>query len=108
MANYPSILQAYGSEVKGSDQTKLDRAVSGKPRLRTYYTQVRNTIKVIHDLDDTDMATLDAHYTADRLNAFTFTFDADSEAYTVRYMAAPRIKPKKGARWAVTVQLVVM
>ena len=108
MADYPSIMQVFGTEVIPSDGTVTDRAVSGKPRLRTYYTQVQNRIKVVHDLDDTDMDTLNSHYDADRLNNFSFTFDGDAAVYNVRYMAPPRAKPKKGMRWAVTVSLIVV
>jgi hypothetical protein len=108
VADYPSIMQAFGTEVVPSDGTVTDRAVSGKARLRSYFTQVRYQIKVVHDLDDTDMATLDSHYTADRLNSFSFTYAADDATYSVRYMAPPRAKPIKGGRWAVTVHLIVV
>lgn len=106
--DYPSIPQAFGTEVIGSAGTVVDRAVSGKPRLRSYFTQVRNRIKVVHDLDQTDMDSLDAHYVTDRLLAFNFTFDGDASVFVVRYTAAPRSKPIKGLRWAVTVNLIVV
>jgi len=109
MADYPTVLiQVFGTEVIGKDGTVTDLAVSGKPRLRSYYTQVRNKIKVIHDLDQTEMDTLNAHYAADRLNAFLFTFDGDGTQYTVRYQSPPRSKPQVGVRWKVTVSLIVV
>lgn len=108
MADYPSIMQVFGTEVIGKDGTVTDLAVSGKPRLRSYFTQVRNRLKVVHDLDDTDMDTLNTHYSNDRLNAFVFTYAADDTQYTVRYMSPPRAKPALGSRWKVTVNLIVV
>ncbi len=108
MADYPTILQAIGTEARGADGTVVDRAVSGKPRLRTYFTQTWYEVKVVHDLDDTDMDTLNAHYAADKYNAFAFTFKGDDTIYTCRYGAKPRAKPIKGSRWLVTVRLIVV
>ncbi len=109
MADYPTaLIQIFGTEVIGRDGTVTDVSVSGKPRLRSYFTQVRNRIKVAHDLDDTDMTTLNNHYAADRLNAFLFTFDGDTTQFTVRYMSPPRAKPTIGSRWKVTVNLIVV
>ena len=85
MADYPTVLQAFGSMVTGDDGTRVDRAVSGKSRFRSYYTKIRDMIEIKHDLDDTDKALIEAHYTTDKELAFNFTFDADSVLYKVRY-----------------------
>ena len=107
MAAYPSVLQLYGSSVSSTDGTVVERAVSGKPRFRSYYTQVWDTITVMHNLDDTDKALIVAHYAADKLNSFSFTFAAGG-TYTVRYKNTPQYKPIKGSRWQVTVDLIVV
>ena len=101
-------MQAYGSMVTGSDGTIVERAVSGKARLRSYYTQVRDVIKMTHDLDDTDKALIEAHYATDKVLAFTITLNADGSMYTVRYAAAPIYRPIPGNRWQVTVNLVAV
>lgn len=108
MADYPSVVQAYGSTIRSDDGTIVERAVSGKPRLRSYYTQVREQITVVHDLDDTDKALIEAHYAGDRFNAFVFNFAADGTQYTVRYANAPQYRPIPGNRWQVRVDLVVV
>lgn len=108
MADYPTVTQAFGSEIKSSDGTRVDRAVSGKPRFRSYFTQVRDQIKVVHDLDDTDKALIVSHYGTDRLLAFAFTFQADSTIFTCRYASPPQFKPKPASRWGITVSLVVV
>lgn len=108
MANYPSVVQAYGTTIKSDAGTIVERAVSGKPRLRSYYTQVRDEITVIHDLDDTDKAAIESHYAGDADNAFVFTYAADSTQYTVRYAQAPQYRPIPANRWQVRVDLVVV
>lgn len=108
MAAYPSVMQVYGSKILGKAGTIVDRAVSGKPRFRTYYTQVWDTITVKHDLDDTDKALIEAHYATDKLLSFSFTYDADSSSHTAKYASVPSYVPKKGNRWDVTTTLIVV
>lgn len=110
MADYPSVVQAYGTMVQGADGTLVDRAVSGKPRLRSYYTQVRDVITVVHDLDTTDKDLIEAHYGTDRLLSFVFNFLATDPAtqYTVRYTRPPLYRPIPGGRWSIKVTLVVV
>ena len=110
MADYPSVVQAYGTLVRGQDGTVVERAVSGKPRFRSYYTLVRDTIGVVHDLDETDRDLIEAHYATDRLLAFVFNFDGTTTPtqYTVRYASPPQYRPIPGNRWQVKVSLVVV
>ena len=108
MADYPSVVQAYGTTISSDDGTVVDRAVSGKPRFRSYFTSVRDEIRVVHDLDDTDKQSIDSHYAGDRFNAFVFTYAADNTQYTVRYARPPQSTPIKGSRWKITVDLVVV
>ena len=101
MAAYPSVVQAYGSSIASDDGTVVERAVSGKPRFRSYYTDVQEEIRVVHDLDDTDKQSIETHYAGDRFNAFLFTYAADDTQYTVRYARPPQYKPIRGGRWQV-------
>jgi hypothetical protein len=107
MADFPAtLIQAFGTEVFADSGTEVDRSVSGKPRLRSYFTQIRKTITLLLDVDDAGMTAIDDHYAAEQFSAFTFTYKADNSAYTVRYSKAPAAKPTPGNRWSVTVDFV--
>jgi hypothetical protein len=109
MADYPSVIQVIGTNKKSSYGTVVDRAVSGKPRLRTYYTQQWDVFEVVHDCESTDMGSLLSHYSSDRLNSFEFTYAADNQAYTVMYAQAPQVVPLEGDfRYRVTNTLVTI
>jgi len=109
MADYPStLIQVVGTEVIDTDGTVTDLAVSGKPRQRSFFTIIRNRITVVHDLDATEMAVLDAHFAADHFNVFAFTFQGDSTVFNVRYMSPPRKRIRVADRWSVTVSLIVI
>ena len=87
----------------------LDRAESGKPRLRQYYTEVRRQFIVLHDVDGPDKDSVLSHYDGDKANVFNFTFAGDSVVYTVRYMGVPNETPLAGVdRWSVQSLLVVV
>jgi len=109
MADYPTIPQVIGTKRVSNDGTVLDRAESGKPRLRQYFTQVRRQFEVIHDVDGPDKDLVLSHYDGDKANVFNFTFKGDSVVYTVRYMGVPNETPVAGVdRWRVTSSLVVV
>jgi hypothetical protein len=109
MAAYPSFPQIVGSKRISDDGTILDRAESGKPRLRQYYTEVRRSFDILHDVDGADKDTILAHYDADKANVFNFTFKGDNMVYTVRYLGAPDDTPTSGTdRWKVQTRLIVV
>jgi len=109
MADYPTLPQVIGSKRMSDDGTVVDLAESGKPRLRQYYTQVRQRFDVIHDVDGPDKDTILSHYDGDKANVFNFTFKGDGMVYTVRYMGVPNETPVAGVdRWRVQVKLVVV
>ncbi len=91
------------------DGTVFDKAESGKPRLRQYFTQVRSTFDVMHDLDGPDKDTILSHYDGDKANVFNFTFKGDDVTYNVRYLGVPVETPVAGVdRWRVLTRLVVV
>lgn len=109
MADYPDLPQIIGSTRKSDDGTVLDLAESGKPRLRQYFTQVRRSFDILHDIDGTDKDTILAHYDGDKANVFNFTFKGDGVVYTVRYLGVPNDTPVAGTdRWRVTTNLIVV
>jgi len=109
VANYPTLPQIIGTKRVSDDGTILDLAESGKPRLRQYYTQVRRTFDVLHDVDGPDKDTILSHYDGDKANVFNFTFKGDAVTYTVRYTGVPVETPVAGAdRWRVATKLVVV
>ncbi len=112
MADYPLptvIAQIVGSTRISDDGTVLDRAESGKPRLRQYFTQVRFRFDILHDVDGPDKNTILAHYDANKAIVFNFTFAGDSVVYSCRYAQVPNEIPVAGTdRWRVRVSLVVV
>lgn len=109
MADYPSLPQVIGSERQDDDGTVLDLAESGKPRLRQYYTQVRTSFRILHDVDGVDKDAIIAHYNVDKANVFNFTFKGDGVTYTCRYLGVPQTTPVAGVdRWRVQTRLIVV
>lgn len=107
MANYPSIPQIYGSVMQPSDGTIVDRALSGKVRLRSYYSAIRYTITVLHDVDGAEKNLVWAHYLAHRYVAFNLVFIADGQTIAVRYSEPPLLTPIAGTnRWSIQTNLV--
>lgn len=106
MAAYPTSIQVYGTRRAALAGTELSRAVNGKPRLRTYYSQTWYEFLVVHDLTTAEKDAILAHYAADKGNVFNFTYKGDDATYSVRYIAAPEEEPTPGQRWRVTVRLV--
>lgn len=109
MADYPDIPQIIGTKRLSDDGTVMDQAESGKPRLRQYFTSVRRSFDVFHDVDGTDKDSILNHYDGDKANVFNFTFKGDNVVYTVRYVGVPNETPVAGTdRWRVNTKLVVV
>ncbi len=109
MADYPNIPQIFGTQRISDDGTVVEKSDSGKPRLRSYFTQVRYTFIVQHDVDGPDKDLVLAHYGTDQFSTFNFTFKADSTVHSCRYARAPLEVPIPGTdQWKVSVSLVVV
>ncbi len=108
MATYPTLLQLYGSTRTSDDGTNVQRAISGRPRLHTYYSKVYNSFTVLHQISEADKTTLEGHYGTDAELSFPFTWDADQVTYTVRYASHPQYLPVQagGLPWRVTVDFI--
>ena len=107
MAAYPTLRQSSGSVKEISHGTQVDRMESGKPRLRTLYSQTWSSFKLVHECNTTEKDSILSHYAGDKLNSFSMTFQGDSTAYTVRYVNKPLARPITGNyEWLVEVMLV--
>lgn len=108
MADYPDLIQTYASTQKDEGGFSKSRTISGKLKMRSYYTSDVREFVIQHDLDDTDKATHEAFYAANRKLIFNFTWKADGQIYTCRFTEAPKYKPAVGSRWLVTVEMEVV
>lgn len=109
MADYPNYTQLIGTRRVALDGTVMERSVSGKPRFRTYYPQIRYEFIVEHELDGPDKDILAAHFEDHRTLVFSFLFRGDGQTYSVQYMGAPTEATIPGNdRWRVTNRLAVV
>ena len=111
MADYPSFPQIVGSKEILADGTVVDVAESGKPRFRSYYTQIRRNFIVMHDVDTTDKDTLLTFHVNNQFTTFTFDWEGDNHSveYTVRFNGPPQPVPYQAdGRFRVTIQLVAV
>lgn len=108
MAQYPDVTQVIGTQMMAEDGTVLERAVSGKPRLRSYFVDVQQVAQIVHDCDGPDKDAIWSHYNAHRGVPFQFLYHGDGQLYTVLYLAPPERVPVPGTdRWRVTSNLLV-
>lgn len=105
MADYTDKAQIVGSREIPRDGTKVDFAVSGKPRFRRYYSQTRRKFLSVHDMTTAEKTALLAFYETNKDVAFTFDWQGDSPytQYTVRFAGPPKVVPLQGdGRYKVT------
>lgn len=107
MANYPSFPQLVGTVVEGLGGQELRRTISGKPRIRRYYSATRYDVTIVHDLSDADVATLVSFYNTNKDIAFNFTYEQDDQVYSCYFVEYPDIQPIGAGYSKVTVTAVV-
>jgi len=107
MNSYPSFPQMTGSEVMENSDVVVDRAVGGQPKLRSFYDATKATIRLVHILNPTDWATLDAYYNnaANQTSPNSLVWNADGSTFIV-YFARPPQKQWAEGSYNVTVDLV--
>lgn len=106
MAAYPNFPQLMGTKLPGDDGVQISRATSGRPRLRTRFSQVWHAGVIIHELDQTDVQTLLDFYNDNRMIPFIFTYALDGVDYTLQFSDYPQVIPKGGGYSDVTVSVV--
>jgi hypothetical protein len=107
MALYPSFIALVGSRQIDDDGLRVDRAESGKPRFQSFYSQTWRAFDVQHELDNTEKATLEAFYNANKYVTFTFRWDGDGVVYTCRFAGHPEFNPSQGGYWLARVPMLV-
>lgn len=109
MATYPALIQVVGSKELLDDGTVVERAVSGKVRLQTFYSQTRGSFVVVHEVYTPDKETLLAFYVTNKFQSVDFVWQGDGITYPCRFGGAPQAVPIQGdGYWQITVQLVVV
>lgn len=108
MADYPDYTQVVGSRFDAEDGTVLERAESGRARLRSYFVDVEQEAEIVHEVDGPEKDAIWQHYLEHRMEAFNFLYRGDMQNYVVRYVRPPERVPIAGTdRWRVVSYFVV-
>jgi|TARA_R110000744_G_scaffold86929_4_gene169879 hypothetical protein len=107
MALYPTNLpQLIGTSFSGDDGIQVSRSLSGRPRIRNYYSQTWREGKIIHELSDAQLLELNNFYTQNKAVTFTFTFQADNVTYNCNFASSPVSVPIVGGFYDVEVSII--
>lgn len=102
---YPTLHQLEGSVERLVDDREVVRATGGTARASAFFDARKRSFVVVHRLSAADLATLYAHYDANRTTSFSFTWSLDGATYTVIYgQAGIRVTPR-AVHHDVTVEL---
>lgn len=102
---YPTLAQMEGSAVRIVDDREVVRATGGGARASAFFDASKRSFVLQHKLTEADLATLYAHYEANRTASFDFVWQLDGETYTVIYGAnGIRVNPR-AVHHDVTVEL---
>jgi hypothetical protein len=91
MADYPAFPQLIGSQQGWADDQVNDVAVNGRPMARAFFDGKKRVFKIMHLLDNTDIATLESFYDTNRLLDFVFRWKCDGPQYNVMFDGAPKV-----------------
>lgn len=105
MSAYPTFNQALGSGKDSVDGRQFDRAESGGMSARNFFTVPKAHFSIKHFLSDTDLATFEAFYAANRNLAITFVWAKDLSTYTCIFGADPKYEYPQSGLTIVTVDL---
>lgn len=106
MAAYPTLPTTYGSDPEAVTKLAIDRAEDGTGRARALHSTDKRRWQVKHPLlTSAQKTTLDAHYSANRLNAFDYACPAAGATFSVLYAQAPRYEIQPGGWYTATVDL---
>ena len=107
MAQYPiNLPQLIGTTFSGSDGIEVERSISGRPRIRNYYSQTWREGEIIHELSDAQLLILNNFYTANKAIPFIFTFQADDVDYNCNFSSSPIAVPILGGFYDVQVSII--
>ena len=108
MADYVDYPQVIQSKIVSRRGTVVERAVSGKPRIRSYWPKTLREFTVVHDITPDEKDDLENYYETQAFNVFTFNWlgDGPPVMYDVRFVAPPVLVPTPGGRYKATVKLI--
>ena len=108
MAAYPALIQVYGSTPKDDGGVSIARTVSGILKIRSFYTADVRQFTILHEVDAAEKGTLDAFYATNRKLIFDFTWSADVQVYSCRFLGPVQYTPIPSDRWKVSVTMEVV
>lgn len=109
MATYPAIIQVVGSKEVSEDGTVVERAESGRPRFRTFYSEVQKTFLIQHECYSDEKDALTLFYSLNKWEIIDFVWQGDGLTYPCRFSAPPQCTPVVGdGYWSITTSLVVV
>jgi len=106
MATYPTFSQSVDSTFDWLDDIQIDRASNGTVKARALFTAPKAIGNILHRLTNTERATLDAFYLANRRIPFDFVWSGDGLTYSCLFSGPPKYKSLPGLYWDTTVGMV--
>lgn len=104
MAAYPTLPITTSSQPSRLDGYVAVRATNGALKMRKLISGEKMEWTLSHELSATQKTTLEAHFQAEKLNSFAFTWPGGS-TYTVCYLSAPLFVDQPGGWFTATVKL---
>lgn len=106
MATYPTLSQSYESDRQRLDGILTDEGGDGSLWVRQSYPTDKYAFTVIHIVDATQKATLEAFYSTNKALQFDLVFRDDMTAYTgCVFVKSPQYKLISRRQWRATVQI---
>lgn len=106
MNTYPTFYQLIGSVKDLVDDRQIDYSLAGAAHSRSLYPAAKHKFTVMHFLSNTDLATWDAFYAANRSSAVLFGWLRTASTFTCLFGSAPKQDSLDVNRTKVTVELI--
>jgi hypothetical protein len=104
MAAYPTLPITQSSVKRRLDGFVAIRSTNGTLKMRKMMGTDKHEFEVQHELTGSNKTNLENHYSADKLNSFSFTW-VTGESYTAKYMVSPQYREMQGGWFKATVRL---
>ena len=106
---YPSVDQSFETSVGPLEGTVWDRADDGSIRGRNFHDADWYDIRVVHEwISTSDKNSIISDYASNKTSSVSWTYAADSTAYTCYYQRRPTVTPMNstGTYWRVETEFV--
>jgi hypothetical protein len=101
MADFPTGLRHTANSRRTTDAgLSVDYAADGVIRSRTLYTAPRWMFRLELLVDQTELASVYSHFTANLGSAFAYTWPQDDSTYSVQYSSYPSDIPQGDGTWS--------